>query len=85
MGSLTVEETRILALSVNVVRGIAEQHGGSLAEIEEGKKIQILVPRDQRKACAEEIAEQLGLIRKHILFPLAALSCGKTIVPMRSN
>jgi hypothetical protein len=85
MKSLTSEETRLMALSVHVVRSIAEKHGGSLAKIKGKKKIQIYVPRDSREACAEQIAEQLSHIRKHLLYPLVALSCGKIIVPLNSN
>lgn len=82
---LNTEETRLLALSVHVVRSIAEQHGGSLTRIKGEKKIQIYVPRDNRQACAEQIAEQLSQIRKQLLYPLVALSCGKIIVPLFSN
>ena len=85
MKSSKTEEIRVLALSVHVVRSIAEQHGGSLAKIAGKKKIQIYVPRDQREACAEQIAEQLSQIRKQLLYPLLALSCGKIIVPLHSN
>jgi len=45
---LNTEELRLLALSVHVVRYIAEQHGGSLNRINGEKKIQIYVPRDNR-------------------------------------
>ena len=85
MKPLTCEETRLMALSVHVVRSIAEKHGGSLAKIKGKKKIQIYVPPDKREACAEQIAQQLGYIRKHVLYPFVALSCGKIIVPLNSN
>jgi len=85
MKPLTSEETRLMALAVHVVRSIAEKHGGSLTKIKGKKKIQIYVPRDNRKACAEQIAEQLSHIRKHLLYPLVALSYGKIIVPLNSN
>jgi hypothetical protein len=85
MEPLNTEEIRLLALSVHVVRNIAEQHGGSLTRIKGKKKLQIYVPREKREACAEQIAEQLSQIRKQLLYPLIALSCGKIIVPLHSN
>jgi hypothetical protein len=85
MEALNTEETRLRALSVNVVRGIAEKHGGSLATIRGNKKIRIDVPTKNREACAAQIAQQLGQIKKNVLYPLVALSCGKIIVARFSN
>ncbi len=82
---LSSEETRILALSMHIMRAVAEQHGGTAQRNSQTDKIEIRVPAESKDACAEEIAQQLGLIRKQILTPLVALICGKLIVCANSN
>ncbi len=79
------EKTRIRALSLSVVRCIAEQHGGVIDKSLAANAVVVSVPESQRDLCTKEIVEQLGAMREHFLTLFVALLCGKVIVRITKN
>jgi len=80
MERVNSEENRILTLSTHVMRSVAEQHGGTILRETATDKVAIIVPKEKRDTCLEEIGEQLAIIREYVHTSLLALRDGKVIV-----
>lgn len=80
MEHFCIEDTRILTLSTHVMRSVAKQYGGTILREAVSDKVAILVPKENRQECLEQIGEQLAIIREYILTSLLALRDGKVIV-----
>jgi hypothetical protein len=74
------EENRIVTLSTHVMRSVAEQHGGTILRETRTDKVAVIVPKEKREACLEEIGERLSIIREYVHASLLALRDGKVIV-----
>lgn len=79
------EMVRIRTLSLNIVRSIAEQHGGIIDKDLVADTVVVSVPEAQRDVCAQEIIDQLGVVRNYFMTLLVALLCGKVIVRISNN
>ncbi|MBW2108056.1 MAG: hypothetical protein JRI36_05240 [Deltaproteobacteria bacterium] len=80
MEPLGIEDNRILTLSTHVMRCVAERYGGTILREALSDKVAILVPKENRQECLDQIGEQLAIIREYILTSLLALREGKVIV-----
>jgi hypothetical protein len=80
MERVNSEENRILTLSTHVMRSVAEQHGGTILREMTTDKVAIIVPKEQREICLEEIGQRLAIIRDYMHASLLALRDGKVIV-----
>lgn len=80
MELVNAETNRILTLSTHVMRCVAEQHGGTILREALTDKVAIVVPKENRAECLEQIGEQLAIIREYVHTSLLALRDGKVIV-----
>jgi hypothetical protein len=62
------------------MRSVAEQHGGTILREAATDKVAIIVPKEERETCLEEIEEQLAIIREYLYTSLLAIRDGKVIV-----
>ncbi len=81
----TGEKTGIRTLSINIVRSIAEQHGGTIERDQATESVSILVPEDSRDLCTEEICQQLDALREYLVTTLLACFCGKVFLRINKN
>lgn len=81
------EIARVRALSINVVRTIADRHGGMVDKnfVKDHMEIVVSVPDDQRDTCSQEITDQLKIIHTYFATLLAGLLYGKLIVRINNN
>ena len=80
MERVNSEESRLVTLTTHVMRSVAEQHGGTILREAQTDKVAVIVPKEKREACLEEIGERLAIIREYIHTSMLALRDGKVIV-----
>lgn len=79
------EKAGIHTLSLHIVRSIAEQHGGTLETDPATRAVGIVVPKERRDLCSEEICRQLEGMQTHLFVLLLTGVCGKMMVRMSEN
>ena len=79
------EKTVLHALSMNVMRSIAEQHGGTIEINALTDTVDVLVPRSQVDICTREMEEQTNGLFRRICDQAVALFIYEKLVSVCEN
>ncbi|NVM20909.1 MAG: hypothetical protein HWN68_03920 [Desulfobacterales bacterium] len=79
------EKTRLHVLSLNIIRSIVKQHGGTMEKDPVTNIITISTPEGKDVVCAQEIEEHVGAMCRCICAQALALFKGKVLVLIRNN